>query len=289
MEVIRNKKINQELKRFIERGLEEDVGNGDHTSLACIPPDQISRARLLVKENCVISGLDVVRAMFYEVDKKMELTTHMEEGQEAEPGDIVLSVVMNSRSMLMVERLMLNTLQRMCGIATMSRKYAKAVEGFDVKILDTRKTTPQMRFLEKQAVRTGGCYNYRNGLYDRIMIKDNHVDAAGSMKKALRQVLEYLSEKDLDLKITVEVRDFEELNEAIEVGGMQRIMLDNFSVPEMQEAVQYIDGRYQVEASGGITYVDLVPVAQTGVDYISIGALTHGVKAVDLSLIVVDG
>lgn len=284
MQVIQNQDLKEELRIFIERGLQEDVGSGDHTSQACVPVSQISKAHLLVKQQCVLSGVEVARQMIVYVDPDATIETLMEDGQKANPGDIVFKVTMNSRALLMIERLLLNTIQRMCGISTMSRKYAEAVQEFGVQVLDTRKTTPQLRFLEKAAVAIGGCTNYRFGLYDRIMIKDNHVEAAGSLKNALHLVKDYLQENDLDLEITVEVRNFKELDEAIEVGGFERIMLDNFSVHEMAEAVTYIQGRYEVEASGGITYEYLVPVAKTGVDFISVGALTHGVKAVDLSL-----
>ncbi len=287
MEILQNYLVKTQLNTFIERGLVEDVGSGDHTSLACVPADQKSRAHLLVKEKCVLSGVEVAKAMMLYVDPDAKIDTLMADGDEAESGDIVLRVYMNSQALLRVERLLLNTIQRMCGIATMSREYAEAVRHYDVKVLDTRKTTPQMRFLEKYAVATGGCVNYRDGLYDRIMIKDNHVEAAGSMRQALHQVHDYLELNDLDLEITVEVRNFEELDEAISVGGFDRIMLDNFSIAEMREAVIYIDGRYEVEASGGITLLDLEKIASTGVNYISVGALTHGVKAVDLSLKIV--
>lgn len=282
--MIQNQDEVTEFQIFVVRGLKEDVGDGDHTSRACVHTDQRSKAHLLVKENCVLSGIEVAKEMIRFVDEAAEVEPVMADGDEATPGDIALYVTMNTRALLKIERLLLNTIQRMCGIATMSRKYAEAVLDYDVKILDTRKTTPQMRFLEKEAVRTGGCTNYRSGLYDRIMIKDNHVDAAGSIRDALHAVHDYLEENELRLMITVEVRSFPELNDAIEVGGYQRIMLDNFSVTEMREAVSHIDGRYEVEASGGITFDDLVPVAKTGVDFISVGALTHGVKAVDLSL-----
>lgn len=276
-----------ELSEFIRIGLEEDVGEGDHTSRACVPEDDTSRARLLVKERCVFSGLPVAEAMARYVDPQAVLEPVIREGEEVKPGDVAFYLEMNSRALLMIERLMLNTLQRMCGIATMSRKYADAVREYEVEILDTRKTTPHMRLLEKWAVKTGGCTNYRMGLYDRIMIKDNHVDAAGSMENALHEVHRYLRENHLDLQVTVEVRDFEELNTVLQIGGFERIMLDNFTVGEMREAVALIDGRHETEASGGITYDDLRQVAESGVDYISVGALTHGVTAVDLSLKVV--
>lgn len=284
MEVLQNKLVKAELNTFIERGLLEDVGPGDYTSLACVPEDRVSRAHLLIKEHCILSGLEVAGAMLLYVDPSAEIENLMEDGDEAAPGDIALQVRMNSQALLRVERLLLNTIQRMCGIATMSRRYAQAVRDYDTVVLDTRKTTPQMRFLEKYAVASGGCTNYRNGLYDRIMIKDNHVEAAGSMREALHQVHDYLEANELDLEITVEVRNFDELDEAISVGGFDRVMLDNFSIAEIREAVIYIDGRYEVEASGGITLDDLEKVASTGVNFISVGALTHGVKAVDLSL-----
>lgn len=277
----------QELRTFIERGLKEDLGSGDHTSQACIPEDQISKAQLLVKQVCILSGMDVAREMLEYVDPDARIQFRMEDGQSARPGDVALEVQMNTRALLSIERLMLNTLQRMCGISTMSRQYADSVQDYDVKILDTRKTTPQMRFLEKVAVAIGGCVNYRHGLYDRIMIKDNHVEAAGSIREALHLVRDYLEDRNLPLDITVEVRNFKELEEAIMMGGFQRIMLDNFSIAEIREAVVLVDGRYEVEASGGITLPDLVKVASTGVDFISAGALTHGVKAVDLSLKIV--
>lgn len=273
-----------ELQIFIERGLEEDVGSGDHTSQACVSAHQTSKAHLLVKQDCVLAGVVVAKEMLRHVDSKAQIHTLMEDGQDARPGDVVLEVEMNTRALLKIERLLLNTIQRMCGIATMSRQYAEAVRHYDVKVLDTRKTTPQMRFLEKAAVSIGGCTNYRDGLYDRIMIKDNHIEAAGSMREALHQVKDYLQDKNLELEITVEVRNFKELEEAMTVGGFNRIMLDNFSIAEMHEAVSYVDGRYEVEASGGITLEDLEKIARTGVNFISVGALTHGVKARDLSL-----
>lgn len=284
MQITVNQELKTELRTFIKRGLLEDVGSGDHTSLACVPANQVSNAHLLVKESCVLSGVEVACEMIHYVDPDAEIEPLMEDGQQAEPGDVIFTVRMNSRALLKVERLMLNTLQRMCGISTMSREYANAVKEYDVRVLDTRKTTPQMRFLEKRAVAIGGCTNYRNGLYDRIMIKDNHVEAAGTMKNALNLVHDYLNDNGLDLEITVEVRSFTELDEAIAIGGFERIMLDNFSIAEIREAVIYIDGRYEVEASGGITLEHLEKVASTGVNFISVGALTHGVKAVDLSL-----
>lgn len=279
-----NTMIIPELADFIRRGLEEDVGEGDHTSNACVSESHRTQARLLVKEDCVFSGLPVAEAMIKYMDPDAEIDYRIKEGDEVKVGEIAFLVEMNTRGLLMIERLLLNTLQRMCAIATLSRRYAQEVKEYPVKVLDTRKTTPHMRLLEKWAVKTGGCTNYRMGLYDRIMIKDNHVDAAGSIKEALHQVHQYLHQMNLDLKVTVEVRDFSELDHVLLIGGFHRIMLDNFSVAEMREAVARIDGRYEVEASGGITLGDLQAIARTGVDFISVGALTHGVKAVDLSL-----
>ncbi|WP_236980841.1 carboxylating nicotinate-nucleotide diphosphorylase [Membranihabitans maritimus] len=273
-----------QLRNFIGLGLNEDVGDGDHTSLACIPPDQSSRAKLLIKDETVLAGIEVAVEMFRYADPHSQIEHLMRDGDVAQPGDIALYVEMNTRALLKIERLMLNTVQRMCGVASMSRRYAEAVENFDVYILDTRKTTPLMRFLEKWAVRIGGCTNYRNGLYDRIMIKDNHITASGSISEAISHVHKYLEDKGLDLDITLEVRSQSELDDALASGGFQRIMLDNFTPNQMISAVRQIDGRYEVEASGGITFDDLTKVARTGVDFISSGALTHSVMAKDLSL-----
>lgn len=269
---------------FIAAGLAEDVGAADHTSLACIPADRRDTARLLVKDEGVLAGVAVAERMLKSVDQTAEWTLHIPDGTAVRSGDIAFVVTANSRALLQVERLLLNTMQRMSGIATMSRKYAQEVGDFPVVVLDTRKTTPLIRFLEKWAVRLGGCTNYRDGLYDWIMLKDNHIDASGGIVPAIDRVHAYLRENELDLGITVEVRNLEELAAVLNRGGVTRIMLDNFPTSAMAEAVQLIDGRFQVEASGGITRERLREIAQTGVDFISVGALTHSVRSLDLSL-----
>ena len=276
--------LTQQIQAFITAGLTEDVGEGDHTSLACIPSDKRDTARLLVKDKGVLAGVAVARQIFETVDPNAELIIHKQDGDTIREGDIAFQVTCNSQALLKAERLVLNTMQRMSGIATMSRQYAQEVGDFPVRVLDTRKTTPLLRFLEKWAVRLGGCSNYRDGLYDWIMLKDNHIDACGGIRPAIERVQSYLKEKDLDLNITVEVRDLDELQQVLDTGQVTRIMLDNFDSPTMKKAVDLIDGRFEVEASGGITRERLREVAQTGVDFISVGALTHSVRSLDLSL-----
>lgn len=276
--------LEKQIQQFIVAGLAEDVGAGDHTSLACIPADKKDRVHLLVKDRGVLAGVDVAAHMLRHVDPGVDLTIHLQDGASVREGDIAFEAVGNSRALLRVERLLLNTMQRMSGIATMSRQYAQEVGDFPVQILDTRKTTPLIRFLEKWAVRLGGCTNYRDGLYDRIMIKDNHIDASGGIGAAIEQVHRYLKENVLTLEITIEVRDLEELQEVLATGQINRIMLDNFSLEDTRTAVEQIGGRFEVEASGGITREGLRDIAQTGVDFISVGALTHSVRSLDLSL-----
>ncbi len=273
-----------QLMKFIIAGLEEDVKDGDHTSLACIPADAVNTARLLVKDNGILAGMRIAEAAFKHVDPDAEFKALMKDGDDMAFGDIAFEVTCKAQALLKAERLVLNTMQRMCGIATMSGRYAFEVADTKAKVLDTRKTTPLMRFLEKEAVRIGGCTNYRDGLYDRIMIKDNHVDAAGGMRKAIEKVHNYLKETGRELEITVEVRNLVELYETMDVGGVNRIMLDNFEVPLIKEAVAIINGAYEVEASGGITLQTIREYAKAGVDFISVGALTHSVSGLDLSL-----
>ena len=272
------------LQEFIRRGLEEDIGPGDHTSLATIPASRRGRARLLVKGHGVLCGTPVAEAIFKYLDPSCRIDTLIEEGADIHPGEVALYVEGPTRSILSGERLALNTMQRLSGIAHLSRIFAKAVEGTNARVLDTRKTTPGLRFLEKYAVRVGGADNYRVGLYDWIMVKDNHVDGAGGMRAAIEGVHAYLRERGLDLDITVEVRNADELRQVLEIGGVRRIMLDNFEVARLTEAVQLIGGRFEVEASGGVTLDSVREIAETGVDYISSGALTHSARAVDLSL-----
>lgn len=274
----------QLIQRFIEAGLTEDVGDGDHTSLACIPAESRSRARLLVKDEGVLAGVELARRIFAHVDPEMEMDIQLKDGARIRQGDEAFYISANTRALLMAERLVLNSMQRMSGIATFSRRYADAVADLPVKVLDTRKTTPLLRFLEKWAVHIGGCTNYRNGLYDWFMIKDNHVDACGGIRQAIEAVNAYKADQGLELGLTVEVRDMDELEQALAAGKLTRIMLDNFSIANTRQAVKRIGGRYEVEASGGITLNTLREVALTGVDFISSGALTHSYRSLDLSL-----
>lgn len=275
------------IKWFIQEGLKEDVGSGDHTSNACINPDSRSNAALIVKDHGLIAGVELARMIFHEVDPRADFTTYFSDGKPVIYGDIAFEVNCNTRSLFMVERLILNTMQRMSGIASMSSRFAFEVNDLPVKILDTRKTTPLLRPLEKWAVKIGGCHNYRSGLYDWIMIKDNHIDASGGIAEAIESVHQYMIANKLDLGITIEVRNLVELHEVLSTGGVTRIMLDNFEVPLLKEAVETIDGRYETEASGGIHLENVRRIALTGVDYISTGAVTHSAGILDLSLKIV--
>lgn len=281
------KKLNQQIADFIVNGLEEDVQDGDHTSLACIDPKSRSKAKLLVKEDGIIAGVALAKKIFKHVDPKSKVKVLIKDGTPVKYGDIVFTVTCNSQALLKAERLLLNSMQRMSGIATQSHRYASAVADLPVKVLDTRKTTPLIRFLEKWAVKLGGCTNYRTGLYDRFMIKDNHVDACGSIEEAILRINAYNKKNKLRLKSTVEVRDIKELQKVLKVGKVNRIMLDNFTLAQMRKAVKMIDGKYEVEASGGVTLKTLRKIAKTGVDFISVGALTHSAKSMDMSLKVV--
>ena len=272
------------LDAFIRMGLNEDVGEGDHTSMACIRPARVSKAKLLVKDDGVLSGVEVARRIFKEVAPAADFEVLIPDGSHVVPGDIAFYVTCPTRTLLMTERLVLNTMQRMSGISTVASLFAQEVEGLSVKILDTRKTTPGMRFLEKEAVRLGGCHNYRSGLYDWIMIKDNHIDACGDIPLAIDRVHEYLHKIGKPLSITIEVRNLVELQKVIDHGGVTRIMMDNFEVPILREAVAIVNGQYETEASGGITLHNVRSYGETGVDYISVGALTHSAGTLDLSL-----
>lgn len=284
MTTIEADKLAKQIDDFIIKGLEEDVQDGDHTSLACIPPAQRAKAKLLVKEPGVIAGVQVAKRIFEIVDPSCSIETFIEDGSDVSIGDIVFTVEMNTQGLLKAERLALNTMQRMSGIATLSNRFAFEVEDFNVKLLDTRKTTPLLRFLEKWAVRLGGCHNYRDGLYDRFMIKDNHVDASGGMKQAIRTIMEYKKKTGKNLPLTVEVRNLVELHEVLEEGNVDRIMLDNFDLPLLREAVATVGDKYETEASGGINIHTVREVAKTGVDFISVGALTHSAMSLDMSL-----
>jgi nicotinate-nucleotide pyrophosphorylase (carboxylating) len=272
------------IDQIIIEAIKEDIGDGDHTSLATIPEHAHGKAHLKVKENGIIAGIEVARKVFYHVDSQIVFNAFMQDGQEVKKGDIAFEVSGKSRSLLQAERLALNFMQRMSGIATTTNIYVKKLEGLETKILDTRKTTPMMREFEKYAVKIGGGENHRYGLFDMIMIKDNHVDFSGGIKQALERTKNYLKTHQKDLKIELEVRNFQELEEALNVGGFDRIMLDNFSPSDLKIAIEKIDKKYETEASGGITLETIRDYALSGVDYISVGALTHHIKSLDLSL-----
>ncbi len=274
----------ENLDHFISNALEEDIGEGDHSTLATLPPDLEQKAKLLVKEDCVLAGVDMAKEIFHYYDSHLELELLMEDGQEAKVGDIAFFVSGKAQSILTTERLALNCMQRMSGIATYTRNLANLITHTQAQILDTRKTTPNFRMCEKWAVYIGGGINHRYGLYDMVMLKDNHIDFNGSITKAVNMTYDYLQEKNLDLKIEVETRNLEEVNEALQTEKVDRIMLDNMSVDMMTEAVKFINKQCESEASGGITEETIVAVAETGVDYISLGAVTHSANNIDLSL-----
>jgi len=275
------------LERFLNDALQEDVGSGDYTSQACIPENQRSQAQLLIKDPGVIAGMEVASTLFRLIDPACEFKTLKADGDPVSTGDIAFELACNTRALLKGERVALNIMQRMSGIATQANHFKFEIEDLDVKILDTRKTTPLLRFLEKWAVRLGGCHNYRDGLYDWFMIKDNHIDACGGIAQAIERVNQYQKEKGMDLGITVEVRNLVELHKVLEVGQVTRIMLDNFELPLLKEAVDTVAGTFETEASGGITIYNVRETALTGVDYISVGALTHSATSLDMSLNIV--
>ena len=277
------------LDQFIDQALWEDVHEGDVTGLACIPLEKRDKAVLKIKADGILAGVELAELIFKKVDPSVEMTIFKRDGEPMKFGEVAFEVECNTQALLKAERLVLNTMQRMSGIATMSRTYADAVKDLPVKILDTRKTTPLIRHLEKWAVKIGGCENYRIGLYDWFMIKDNHTDACGGTRKAIEKVVSYKKANPsvADYGVTVEVRNLEELQEAMAAGNITRIMLDNFTVAMMKKAVKIVNGAFQVEASGGVTLKTLRKIALTGVDYISSGALTHSVSSLDLSLKVV--
>jgi nicotinate-nucleotide pyrophosphorylase (carboxylating) len=269
---------------FIARAFEEDLGDGDHTSLACIPAEATGKAYLLAKEDGVLSGMEIAEKIFKYADSGFLFTPFMKDGDIIKPGDKAFIVEGSVQGILKAERLVLNCMQRLSGIATHTRRLVNLLDGLHTRLLDTRKTTPGMRYLEKKAVKDGGGENHRFGLYDMVMIKDNHIDYAGGISKAIKMVQSYLNEKGKNLKIEIEARDFKELEEILATGGIHRIMLDNFSVQELRKAIEIIDGKYETEASGGIVESTLRAYAETGVDFISVGALTHQIKSLDLSL-----
>jgi nicotinate-nucleotide pyrophosphorylase (carboxylating) len=272
------------IDEIIDAALKEDIGDGDYTSDACIPASAQGKAKLLVKEDGIIAGVELAQRIFSRFDKKLKIEVLIKDGSNIKVGDIILTVEGSSRSILKTERLVLNFMQRMSGIATKTAKYSKLIEGTSAKLLDTRKTTPLLREIEKWAVKIGGGVNHRIGLYDMVMIKDNHIDMAGGIPQAIERVHEHLKSVGKDLKIEIEVRDFDELNEVLAVGGIHRIMLDNFHPDDEKKAVDLIAAKYETEASGGITEQTIRAHALSGVDYISVGALTHNIKSLDLSL-----
>ena len=275
--------VNELEERLIDLAFAEDIGDGDHTTLCCIPDDAMGKSHLLIKENGILAGVEVAKKVFDRFDSTMSVEVLINDGEPVKAGDIAMVVSGKVRSLLQTERLMLNIMQRMSGIATMTNKYVKRIEGTKTHILDTRKTTPGMRILEKQAVLIGGGMNHRIGLFDMILLKDNHIDFAGGIENAINRCHEYLKEKNLDLKIEIEVRSFGEHDKVHSHGGVERIMLDKNSVEDTRKAVQIINGRYETESSGGITYDTIRDYAECGVDFISVGSLTHSVKGMDMS------
>lgn len=269
--------------RLIDLAFSEDIGDGDHTTLCCIPEDEMGKSQLIIKESGILAGIRVAKQVFHRFDPTMKVEVLIEDGTPVKPGDIAMVVSGKVRSLLQTERLMLNIMQRMSGIATMTAKYVKRLEGTHTRVLDTRKTTPGMRMMEKEAVKIGGGVNHRIGLFDMILLKDNHVDFAGGIDAALDKCHKYLKEKGLDLKIEIEVRSFDELQQVLNHGGVDRIMLDNFNTEDTKKAVAMINHRYETESSGGITYDTIRDYAECGVDFISVGALTHSVKGLDMS------
>lgn len=271
------------IDRLIDLAFAEDIGDGDHTTLSCIPEDAMGRSRLLIKEPGVLAGVEIAKEIFHRFDPTMQVEVLLGDGSEVKPGDVAMVVTGKVRSLLQTERLMLNVMQRMSGIATMTRRYVKQLEGTRTRVLDTRKTTPGMRMLEKEAVRIGGGVNHRIGLFDMILLKDNHVDFAGGIANSIRRAKDYCREKGKDLKIEIEVRNLDELRQVLDLGGIDRIMFDNFTPELTRQAVEMVGGRYETESSGGITFDTLRQYAETGVDFISVGALTHSVKGLDMS------
>lgn len=275
--------VNELEDLLIDLSFKEDIGDGDHTTLCCIPDDAMGKSQLLIKEDGILAGVEVAKKVFNRFDPTMVVEVLINDGAAVKKGDVAMIVTGKVRSLLQTERLMLNIMQRMSGIATMTNKYVRKLEGTKTHVLDTRKATPGMRMLEKQAVKIGGGMNHRIGLFDMILLKDNHVDFAGGIANAINRCHDYLKEKGLDLKIEIEVRNMDELSQVLDRGGVNRIMLDNFTVEETRNAVELIGGRYETESSGGITFDTIRDYAECGVDFVSVGALTHSVKGLDMS------
>lgn len=272
------------IDELLDLAFAEDIGDGDHTTLCCIPADEMGKQHLLVKEEGILAGVEIAKKVFHKFDPELKMTVFINDGAHVKPGDVAFVVEGRVRSLLQTERLMLNIMQRMSGIATMTAKYMERLKGLKTKVLDTRKTTPGMRVLEKEAVKIGGGMNHRIGLFDMILLKDNHVDFAGGIANAINKANEYIKANHKDgMKIEIEVRNFDELDEALATGHVDRIMLDNFTPENTKKAVDIVAGRCELESSGGITFDTLRDYGECGVDYISVGALTHSVKGLDMS------
>ena len=269
--------------RLIDLAFAEDIGDGDHTTLCCIPKEAMGKSKLLVKEEGILAGVEIAKEVFRRFDPELQVEVLLQDGAHVKPGDVAMVVTGRVQSLLQTERLMLNIMQRMSGIATMTHKYVERLKGTKTRVLDTRKTTPGMRMLEKAAVKIGGGVNHRIGLFDMILLKDNHVDFAGGIANAIHRCHAYLKEKGKDLKIEIEVRNLDELQQVLDIGGVDRVMFDNFSLADTRKGVEMVGGRYETESSGGITFDTLRDYAECGVDFISVGALTHSVKGLDMS------
>ncbi len=278
------KSENELIEDLLDLAFAEDIGDGDHTTLCCIPDTQMGKAKLLIKEEGILAGVEIAKRVFAKFDPDLKMEQLLEDGAHVKPGDIAFYVSGKERSLLQTERIVLNIMQRMSGIATQTNKYAKEIEDLHTKVIDTRKTTPGLRILEKKAVKIGGGGNHRIGLFDMILLKDNHIDFAGGIENAVSNAKRYLKEKGKNIKIEVEVRNLDELDQVLRIGGVDRIMLDNFDTDTTRKAVEIINGRCETESSGGITFKTLRSYAECGVDFISVGALTHSVKGLDMSL-----
>lgn len=278
--------MDKEIIALIDLAIKEDIGEGDHSSLACVPKEKVGKAKLIAKEEGIIAGIELGVFIFKSLDENSEIQIYKNDGDWVSKGDIILVIEGNERLLLQAERLVLNFMQRMSGIATLTNKFNEELKGLNTKLLDTRKTTPGLRKIEKWAVRIGGGLNHRMGLYDMIMLKENHIDYAGGVTTAINNTISYLKENNKNIPIEIETRNLEELKEVLHVGGIQRIMLDNFSLNELHEAISLINGRFETEASGGVNLETVRKIAETGVDFVSVGALTHTVKSLDISMLV---
>lgn len=278
--------MDKEIVALIDLAIKEDLGEGDHSALACVPKDIIGKAKLIAKDEGIVAGIEVGVFIFKSLDDQSKINIHKNDGDWVSPGDIILEIEGNEQLLLQAERLVLNFMQRMSGIATFTKRFNQELEGLKTKLLDTRKTTPGLRKIEKWAVRIGGGQNHRMGLYDMIMLKENHIDYAGGVEASITNAQKYLKANGKNIPIEIETRNLEELKEVLNVGGVQRIMLDNFSLNDLREAVSLINERFETEASGGINLETIRDIAKTGVDFVSVGALTHSVKSLDISMLV---